>query len=128
LPISDARSSHARTSSFIHRSVDFFTKSGPENFALDLPSSIIVGSMTKKEAIRRLENLALETGHKRNSGNLRATRVRPISFGKVGGPSILDTQGVQKCAEMIETTADYEPTACSDPLSKSVTVDLPKVR
>jgi hypothetical protein len=27
---------------------------------------MIVGSMTKKEAIRRLENLALETGHKRN--------------------------------------------------------------
>jgi len=25
-----------------------------------------VASMTKKEAIRRLENLALETGHKRN--------------------------------------------------------------
>lgn len=27
---------------------------------------MIVLSMTKKEAIRRLENLALETGHKRN--------------------------------------------------------------
>jgi len=27
---------------------------------------MIVAQMTKKEAIRRLENLALETGHKRN--------------------------------------------------------------
>jgi hypothetical protein len=27
---------------------------------------MIVASMTRKEAIRRLENLALETGHKRN--------------------------------------------------------------
>jgi len=27
---------------------------------------MIVAHMTKKEAIRRLENLALETGHKRN--------------------------------------------------------------
>jgi hypothetical protein len=27
---------------------------------------MIVSSMTKREAIRRLENLALETGHKRN--------------------------------------------------------------
>ncbi len=27
---------------------------------------MIGGRMTKKEAIRRLENLALETGHKRN--------------------------------------------------------------
>ena len=55
-----------RTSFFIHRSVDFLTKSGPQNFALDLPSSMIVASMTKKEVIRRLENLALERGHKRN--------------------------------------------------------------
>lgn len=60
------RKSRARTSSFIHRSVDFLTKSGPQNFALDLPSSMIGASMTKKEAIRRLENLALERGHKRN--------------------------------------------------------------
>jgi hypothetical protein len=27
---------------------------------------MILAQMTKKEAIRRLENLALETGHKRN--------------------------------------------------------------
>ena len=27
---------------------------------------MIAASMTKKEAIKRLENLALETGHKRN--------------------------------------------------------------
>jgi hypothetical protein len=54
------------SSLFIHRLVDFFTKSAPQNFALDLPSSMIVASMTKKEAIRRLENLALERGHKRN--------------------------------------------------------------
>ena len=27
---------------------------------------MITSSMTKREAIRRLENLALETGHKRN--------------------------------------------------------------
>jgi hypothetical protein len=27
---------------------------------------MIIALMTKKEAIRRLENLALETGHKRN--------------------------------------------------------------
>ena len=60
------RKSRARTSSFIHRLVDFLTKSGPQNFALDLPSSMIGASMTKKEAIRRLENLALERGHKRN--------------------------------------------------------------
>jgi hypothetical protein len=60
------RKSRARTSSFIHRSVDFLTKSGSQNFALDLPSSMIGASMTKKEAIRRLENLALERGHKRN--------------------------------------------------------------
>ena len=56
----------AREDPFIHRSVDFFTKSGPQNFALDLPSSMIVASMTKKEVIRRLETLALERGHKRN--------------------------------------------------------------
>ena len=52
--------------SFIHRSVDFFTERGPQNFALDVPCTMIVAQMTKKEAIRRLENLALETGHKRN--------------------------------------------------------------
>ena len=52
--------------SFIHRSVDFFTERGLQNFALDVPCTMIVGQMTKKEAIRRLENLALQTGHKRN--------------------------------------------------------------
>ncbi len=52
--------------SFIHRSGDFFTERGPQNFALDVPYTMIVAQMTKKEAIRRLENLALETGHKRN--------------------------------------------------------------
>ena len=60
------RKSRARTSSFIHRSIDFLTKSGRQNFALDLPSSMMAASMRKKEAIRRLEDLALERGHKRN--------------------------------------------------------------
>ncbi len=52
-----------------HLSTDrliFFTERGPQNFALDAPCIMIVAQMTKKEAIRRLENLALETGHKRN--------------------------------------------------------------
>jgi hypothetical protein len=51
---------------FIHRSVDFLTKSASQNFALGSLISMIASSMTKREAIRRLENLALETGHKRN--------------------------------------------------------------
>jgi hypothetical protein len=42
-----------------------FSLSARMTCALDLPSSMIVASMTKKEAIRRLENLALERRHKR---------------------------------------------------------------
>lgn len=52
--------------SFIHRSADFSAKRGHQNFAHDGSSSMIAAHMTKREAMRRLENLALETGHKRN--------------------------------------------------------------
>jgi hypothetical protein len=55
-----------RRSSFIHRSVDFLTERGRQNFALNVSCSMIAAQMTKKEAIRRLEKLALEKGHKRN--------------------------------------------------------------
>ncbi len=36
------------------------------NFTLEDRRTIIAAQMTKREAKRRLENLALETGHKRN--------------------------------------------------------------
>ena len=52
--------------SFIHRSDDLFTKTLGRTFALECPRSIIGAPMTKREAIRVLENLALETGHKKN--------------------------------------------------------------
>jgi hypothetical protein len=39
---------------------------GSQNFTLELPHTMIAAQMTKREAKRRLENLALETGHKRN--------------------------------------------------------------
>jgi len=37
-----------------------------QNFTLECPRTIIAAQMTKREAKRRLETLALETGHKRN--------------------------------------------------------------
>ena len=37
-----------------------------QNFTLECPRTMIVAQMTKREAKRRLETLALETGHKRN--------------------------------------------------------------
>ena len=37
-----------------------------QNFTLERPRTIIAAQMTKREAKRRLESLALETGHKRN--------------------------------------------------------------
>jgi hypothetical protein len=36
------------------------------HFTLDLPRSMIDAPMTKREAIRRLEHLAVEAGHKRS--------------------------------------------------------------
>jgi hypothetical protein len=52
--------------SFIHRSVGFSTTRGFQNFCLVWFRTNIAAQMTKKEAMRRLEDLALETGHKRN--------------------------------------------------------------
>ena len=40
--------------------------SGSQNFALECSRTMLGAQMTKREAKRRLENLALETGHKRN--------------------------------------------------------------
>jgi hypothetical protein len=40
--------------------------SGSQNFTLEVPRTTIGAHMTKREAKRRLETLALETGHKRN--------------------------------------------------------------
>jgi hypothetical protein len=37
-----------------------------QNFTLECSRTIIAAQMTKREAKRRLESLALETGHKRN--------------------------------------------------------------
>jgi len=37
-----------------------------QNFTLERPRTIIAAQMTKREAKRRLENLALQTGHKRD--------------------------------------------------------------
>ena len=37
-----------------------------QNFTLECSRTMIAAQMTKREAKRRLENLALETGHKRN--------------------------------------------------------------
>ena len=37
-----------------------------QNFTLECPRTIIAAQMTKREAKRRLENLALQTGHKRD--------------------------------------------------------------
>jgi len=39
---------------------------GSRNFTVECPHTMIAAPMTKREAKRRLENLALETGHKRN--------------------------------------------------------------
>jgi hypothetical protein len=39
---------------------------GWRNFTLECPHTMIAAQMTKREAKRRLEDLALETGHKRN--------------------------------------------------------------
>ena len=39
---------------------------GSQNFTLECSRTMIAAQMTKREAKRRLETLALETGHKRN--------------------------------------------------------------
>jgi hypothetical protein len=39
---------------------------GSQNFTLECSRPMIAAQMTKREAKRRLETLALETGHKRN--------------------------------------------------------------
>jgi hypothetical protein len=46
--------------------VDLSTKAGFQNFAPEGSRTMLGAQMTKKEAKRRLENLALETGHKKN--------------------------------------------------------------
>jgi hypothetical protein len=40
--------------------------SGSQNFTVERSHTMIAAQMTKREAKRRLENLALETGHKRD--------------------------------------------------------------
>ena len=40
--------------------------SGSQNFTVEGSHTMIAAQMTKREAKRRLENLALETGHKRD--------------------------------------------------------------